>query len=568
MEKIYLYILTIFTLTCSGCADFLNVEPENSVTYTNYFKTVQDAETLLAGIEFWVKDYHIGDGDLYPAEHCKTAMLLDVYDSGIKNAKDMEPGAHTSSPMRLYQTLEQVHMLLDNIHRFELPKETIHPYELQAHFYRALTYFHLAREFGSVPIIKNYKEYLAVPQSPLKDVLDEAEKSALIALELPKFEELTDGFGEPRNSKQYASKGAAAALLAQLYAWRAAVETKPEYWEEAEKYCTMIISGEAGNYALAENPQELCNTTLMGESSEGIWEILNTQASGEFERHRYPTRECYYLSGYPVRTESSYAPSPDLEVQFYKERAKRMFDKDDRRRDAYFYALDADTLYVVYDKVSGEMVQKYSVPEGDGHAYYALNRETWTAEPTDRLLNPGDTLSAKYDNTVIRSAFVLKYRNAVYVEDSYSQEPFCLGIEQNRVYWRLADIYLLRAECRAYQNDPQAADDLNEIRRRAYGSRNHDYSAAEGDIKVAIFREREKELLFEDHRWYDIVRNGWNHLHGHVDYDFIREELPAAYANLTDQDILDGALYLAFTVGMFERNEYMRQNVFWNKKLQ
>ena len=85
---------------------------------------------------------------------------------------------------------------------------------------------------------------------------------------------------------------------------------------------------------------------------------------------------------------------------------------------------------------------------------------------------------------------------------------------------------------------------------------------------MAIFREREKELLFEDHRWYDIVRNGWNHLHGHVDHDFIREELPAAYANLTDQDILDGALYLAFTAGMFERNEYMRQNVFWNKKLQ
>ncbi|MEI3421592.1 MAG: hypothetical protein V8R91_11405 [Butyricimonas faecihominis] len=40
------------------------------------------------------------------------------------------------------------------------------------------------------------------------------------------------------------SKGAVTALLAQLYAWRAAVEKKPEYWEEAEKYCNMIISGE------------------------------------------------------------------------------------------------------------------------------------------------------------------------------------------------------------------------------------------------------------------------------------------------------------------------------------
>ncbi|MFR7809471.1 MAG: RagB/SusD family nutrient uptake outer membrane protein [Butyricimonas faecihominis] len=275
----------------------------------------------------------------------------------------MEPGAHTSSPKRLYQTLEQIHMLLDNIHRFELPKETIHPYELQAHFYRALTYFHLAREFGSVPIIKNYKEYLAVPQSPLKDVLDEAEKSALIALELPKFEELTDGFGEPRNSKQYASKGAVAALLAQLYAWRAAVENKPEYWEEAEKYCNMIISGEAGNYALAENPQELCNTTLMGESSEGIWEILNTRASGEFslsEGDQYPRG--VLVSQWISPANRSVMPRPPTLVHLRS--AKRMFDKDDRRRDAYFYALDADTLWVVYDKASGEMLQKYSVPGG------------------------------------------------------------------------------------------------------------------------------------------------------------------------------------------------------------
>lgn len=126
MEKIYLYILTIFTLTCSGCGDFLNVEPENSVTYTNYFKTVQDAETLLAGIEYWVKDYHIGSGLMYPEEHCKTAMLLDVYVGDIKEAKDMEPGAHTSSPKRCTNARADTHVLDNTIVLNCRRKQSIH----------------------------------------------------------------------------------------------------------------------------------------------------------------------------------------------------------------------------------------------------------------------------------------------------------------------------------------------------------------------------------------------------------------------------------------------------------
>ena len=174
-------------------------------------------------------------------------------------------------------------MLLDNAHRFEISEEELRPYLQQAHFARAIGYFELAREWGEVPIVTDYVNYPPVPQSPVSEVFDEVEKSALIAFELPIYEELTDGYGKPRTSKQYASKGAAAALLAQLYAWRAAVENKPEYWKEAEKYCTMIIEGKVGHYALATDPHEVCNVVMKGESSEGIWEILNTIASGEFD---------------------------------------------------------------------------------------------------------------------------------------------------------------------------------------------------------------------------------------------------------------------------------------------
>lgn len=63
--------------------------------------------------------------------------------------------------------------------------------------------------------------------------------------------------------------------------------------------------------------------------------------------------------------------------------------------------------------------------------------------------------------------------------------------------------------------------------------------------------------MFEGHRYYDVVRNGW---------DYVRTELPPAFATLTDQDIHDGALYLIVGQQAFDNNDLMRQNVYWDRK--
>ena len=75
----------------------------------------------------------------------------------------------------------------------------------------------------------------------------------------------------------------------------------------------------------------------------------------------------------------------------------------------------------------------------------------------------------------------------------------------------------------------------------------------------AIIREREKELIFEDHRFYDIRRNG---------IDYVRRELPEAFGKLSDTDIQNGALYLDIDPRAMNNNDLMRHNVYWNKFLQ
>lgn len=80
----------------------------------------------------------------------------------------------------------------------------------------------------------------------------------------------------------------------------------------------------------------------------------------------------------------------------------------------------------------------------------------------------------------------------------------------NIVVFRLAEMYLIRAEARAQQGNLTATTgavaDLNVLRNRAKASTVT--VAAQADILLAIERERQYELSFEGHRWYDLVRTG------------------------------------------------------------
>ncbi|MFR7809470.1 MAG: RagB/SusD family nutrient uptake outer membrane protein [Butyricimonas faecihominis] len=128
------------------------------------------------------------------------------------------------------------------------------------------------------------------------------------------------------------------------------------------------------------------------------------------------------------------------------------------------------------------------------------------------------------------------------------------------MYWRLADIYLLRAECQAYQTT--AADDLNEIRRRAYGGRDHDYSAAEG-ISRWRFSGKEKELLLRP----SLVRHRAQRLESSPRACGLRLRPQGIACGVCEPDgsgILTGrCTWLSLQI--CSSATVYRQNVFWNK---
>ena len=508
MRSIY-HLGIFFILFCVGCGDLIDVVPENGTTYTNYFRTKQDAEALLNNLERNMLQTKSRE------EINRLADNLEESDGYL----NLDPGYMEVSWSSYYSLIYAADLIIDNAFRFEISEEEIRPYVLQAYFAKAVAYFALAQNWGEVPITKGSTSFVKLAKSPVEDVLKEAEKYALLAMELPTWSEL------PWESKQYASKGAVSALLAYLYAWWASVGERPELWEKAEEYCTMIIENKVGFYELVESPEAVCTEALIRDSKESIWEIMlctvdNTLGYGKGSFVTFPLR----LNADIIDDESEWA--------IYKTTVNRLYDKEDRRRDAYFWGMDADSVFL--KNVAGKAV-----------AVAADHRE------------PGDVILEGRDNRKIKKAYLYKYRNVYYTYTDDRPVPYFGGLNQDVVKYRLADILLLRAECRVRQGKENAAEDLNTVRERAYGNREHDYTSAEGDLQLAIFREREKELLLEDHYYYDVRRNG---------VDYVRRELPGAYPKLSDQDIKDGALYLMINSLNFEENDLMRQNVYWNRR--
>ena len=131
-------------------------------------------------------------------------------------------------------------------------------------------------------------------------------------------------------------------------------------------------------------------------------------------------------------------------------------------------------------------------------------------------------------------AIPYKFRNAIFANDASSSSGLSFtSVDANYVYWRLADIYLLRAECYAKLGETgNATSDLNKIRQRAGATA---YPASgESDLKEAIFHEREREFVLEnDSRYYDILRNGYQ-----------ATKLLGKFQLLTATEIAGGALNL------------------------
>jgi hypothetical protein len=116
----------------------------------------------------------------------------------------------------------------------------------------------------------------------------------------------------------------------------------------------------------------------------------------------------------------------------------------------------------------------------------------------------GDTIWMKWDEDIVYEK--VPYRNWPYSRKFDSADPVNPGgatSNKDQPYLRLAETYLIKAEAQLKLNQPDlAAATINVLRQRANAS-----LITAGDVTIDfILDERSRELIFEEHRRYTLLR--------------------------------------------------------------
>lgn len=527
MKKIF---IILFFLPLFACDDWLDIESEKSVTYLNFFKSEQDLESTLISMFGFEKNI-CASSIVHPFGWCGLQCDSLADNEGYRN---LDPQSFMSKMFMLswsqnYNAIYLANMLEENRFRFEnISEERADYWIAQANFIKAFAYFNVAQNWGDAPLAQPTESTEAVGKSPVDSLFARALKAAEKALILPTYDKLMDAHGKAVTSKQYASLGTVHTLLANIYAWMGGLYGKEEYWRKAEEHASLVIDGKVGVYKLEQTVADMVKNTLgaVRKSNETIFSIAvnNQDDDRRAQVSFYPIYPGQALINYPYSTNDFRDIEKPGQIKMLVATVEEIFpEKGDTRRKEYWKDLGGQVTQwdYVYDEDTWEVID--SVP----YAY------------------------SEY-------AFINKWNEAYYstdqsvIEHNQGIAPL-LAMEGDRVVWRLADLILLRAECRARLKMPTAKDDLDVIRERAgLGKYEGSGTADIEELRKEIFHERERELFGEGQRYYDIVRNG-----------YFREELTSVYESLTDADVKGGALYLPVARNSFEKNTLMKQNSYW-----
>ena len=483
------YILPALAISLLASSCTLDLTPENAITYSNAFSSEAELNTTTSTIHFYLDNCMDAFTPL-----TKIGLLADeTQDDGQLREGNPRSIIEAAADWEyVYRMIFEANLLLDNIDKTQGLSEERYAYHAgQAHFALGFGYFMLSRAYGQAVITDNAKDLKLYGLSTQQQVIDAGIAHALKAFELlPTYDKLRTASGSLASYKQYGSKGNSATLLAHLYAWKGSmaelysdtsVDAAAAYRKSVE-YASKVINGEVGAYSLVSTPEQLCQ--LLSDPSatnpEEIFSLVYDKSRGNESTSKNEVANLF--ATWPVNSTLTQGNLAQASFRLKKTTIEKLYpDTDDARRTAFFYEFDTD------HEVSGV---NYAVP--------------------------------------------YKFRSAVYTVDQSSDSgKSFLSINANYVYWRLADVYLLRAECSAKLGDNTSAiADLNKIRSRA-GAASYPASG-ESDLKKAIFREREREFILEnDSRYYDILRNGYH-----------KTELKGKFPTLTTADIAGGALNL------------------------
>ena len=465
--KKYIYILML-SFSISSCSDFLDVPLEANIATENFFKTKEDFNMALTGAynvltsAEWDPGHRWGnyfEGMLYlgrvGTDECYT--IYGTNDHQISNYT-FTPGNYIVSRTWFMQYLgiSRTSTIIDRMETSGAKMTQSEKDQIlgEAYFLRGFYYFNLARYFGEVPLVVHEVTDVSTLNTE-KASLDRVYTQVIS--DFQKAEDLLP----ISNINGRARKYAATTFLAKAYLQMAGQPLNDNTAaEKASLAAKRVIDSEL--FGLVDNYFSLFDASNE-YSKEYIFDV-------EFSNTENATK-------YGGQVGTTDGISTPYNLYWQKVRTcQELFEKfnvSDKRRDAI-----ANYRYIL---VNDELV-KDSDPVAIGGNY-----------------------------------FVYKFRHPLREEDRGStwvnwSNPINFPIT------RYADLLLIYAEASTRATNTVSADALewvNKIRRRGFNVDMETPNSsvdlptmAADDFLTAILQERNFELCFEGHRWFDLVRYG------------------------------------------------------------
>lgn len=469
--KKYIIGLSIaaFTISLSGCADFLEEPVRGQQDLNEYFKNEDECKQQITGCyqsifydDWWqIQKFYLA------SDMCTDDMWMGNTTQDPGEYRDLAHyTGNTYAAGNCCQNFWQYRykgILRSNVAIEQIPNVTFENenlkkrYIAEAKFLRAFHYFELVRNFGGVPLVLGLKlpsEVVGIQRATVEQTYEQIEKDLLEAIsDLPKKSEYD------ASDLGRVTKGAAQGYLAKAYLYQGK-------FEEAEPLLQEIIC--RGDFAANTPEYELL------KDFGHVWSIdHNNSAESLFE----------------VQTNSDIAYNLGERISIVC---------GSRNDSGWAWGIPTSNL----EKVFLEEAPSGETPDGKINEDYRL-RWTIIKDGATKVFGDPDAKNpyqVSWDDH--KSGRVTR---KLYIPVAKRPSPYdAPHIPLNYRLLRYADILLMYAEVEnELGRDDEAKWALNKVRKRVYLS---EVTATGTSLRDAIRKERRMELALENNRLYDLRR--------------------------------------------------------------
>lgn len=442
---IMLLALSVFP----SCKKLLEAKSESAITEQIYFKNESDFEPNVTGIYTYMRT--LVNNDLYGEQRSEELV------NGPNSRLNAAAWGQTLSPINgaldygtWYTAIGHCNLLLDKIKGFEFASNPDTKKRIIAETLglRAWFYFHLMRIIGDTPLMLEAitdDNVPLLPRSPAVDVMKQIQA------------DIDEALNQFTTSGNFSKTAFPSTRYRFSYAGLQALKADAKLWS-----AKVLGSGSADLTAAL--------TALTEVEASGA--TLNTDFKDVITKRASAGNNEVILSAFFLRDEG---------VQNYS----------------------VNTIAITSLVADPAILNRDSIPSAISPGFA---QGGYLMSPKSKALfdNPADK---RISYTFITERFATGYGTRTWVSKlpgtKYADDRFA---DNDVIIYRLADIYLMKAEAYAAQNNTtDAITYLNKVRTRANTGV---YSGATDQLSVekAILDERGRELYFENKRWYDLLR--------------------------------------------------------------